>query len=195
MPIKDYLTLYGTNDFTNRYITDALYRKILKELQTNSDGTDKKETGRKRELPREMLHSYLFFLSMTGEYESSAESAGLPEKRRRKYMTESETFRAVSSLAKNNVSLRSRIAVAQSIMGRKPSYYKLNHPATKQPTYIELKEIQPNVIAAMWWLEKVDKIGAIEEKEIPKLGAPRNEEEAQLLEMILNRHSDYIRKK
>lgn len=187
--------MYGTNDFTNLYVTDALYQKIVKELRTNFDGTYKKETGRKRELPRETLHSYLFFLSMTGEYESSAESAGLPEKRRRKYMTESETFRAVSSLAKNNVSLRSRMAVAQAIMGRKPSYYKLIHPATKQPTYIELKEIQPNVLAAMWWLEKVDKIGVVEEKEVPKLGAPRNEEEAQLLEMLLNRHSDYVRGK
>jgi len=195
MPIKDYLTMHGTNDFINNYVTDALYQKIVKELRTNPDGTDKKETGRKRELPREMLHGYLFFLSMTGEYESSAESAGLPEKRRRKYMTESETFRAVSSLAKNNVSLRSRMAVAQAIMGRRPSYYKLIHPATKQPTYIELKEIQPNVMAAMWWLEKVDKIGVVEEKEIPKLGAPRNEEEAQLLEMLLNRHSDYVRGK
>jgi hypothetical protein len=87
------------------------------------------------------------------------------------------------------------MAVAQAIMGRRPSYYKLIHPATKQPTYIELKEIQPNVMAAMWWLEKVDKIGVVEEKEIPKLGAPRKEAEAQLLEMLLNRHSDYVRGK
>ncbi|MFA6944271.1 MAG: hypothetical protein WC220_00090 [Pedobacter sp.] len=183
------------NDFTKDQVTDKLYKTIIKELRTNSDGTIKNDTGRKRELPRETLHNYLFFLSMTGEYVSSAESAGLPEKRRRKYMTESETFRAVSSLAKSNVSLRSRMAVAQAIMGRKPSYYKLIHPVTKQPTYIELREVPSNVNAAMWWLEKVDKIGVVEEQEIPKLGAPRNEEEAELLEMIMNKHYDYVKKK
>ncbi len=189
--------MYAINDneFIEKHVTDSLYKKIVGELRTNSDGTRKKEGGRKRELTREILRNYLFSLSMTGEYEFSAESAGLPEKRRQKYMAESESFRGVSSLAKNNVSLRSRMAVAQAIMGRRPSYYKLIHPATKQPTYIELKEIQPNVIAAMWWLEKVDKIGAVEEKEIPKLGAPRNEEEARLLEMLLNRHADYVREK
>lgn len=184
------------NDFTKDHVTDALYRAIVKELRTKLDGTPKKLTGRKRELPRETLRMYLFFLSMTGEYEISAESAGLPEKRRRKYMTESETFRAVSSLAKNNVSMRSRIAVAQSIMGRKPSYYKIIHPATKQPTYIELREVPPNVNAAMWWLEKVEKIGQLNETDnSPKLGAPRNEEEARLLEGLLNKHYDYIKQK
>jgi hypothetical protein len=87
------------------------------------------------------------------------------------------------------------MAVAESIMGRKPSYYKLTHPITNQPTYIELKEIQPNVNAAMWWLEKVDKIGAVEEDDDPyqnpKLGAPRNEHEAELLEGLMKKHTDY----
>jgi hypothetical protein len=185
-----------SNEFTENSVTDNLYRTILKELRTNPDGTPKKATGRKRNLPRETLHNFLFFLSMTGEYELSAESAGLPEKRRRKYMTESETFRAVASQAKSNVSLRSRISVARAIMGRKPSYYKIVHPATKQPAYIELKEILPNVNAAMWWLETVDKIGAVEQMaNIPQLGAPRNEEEAKLLEMLLNKHADYISEK
>lgn len=185
-----------TNEFIQEHVSDSLYQKIIKELRTNPDGTQKKDTGRKRELPRESLHTYLFYLSLTGEYEFSAESAGLPEKRRQKYMKESETFRGVSSLAKNNVSLRSRMAVAQSIMGRKPSYYKLIHPTTNQPVYIELKEILPNVNAAMWWLEKVDKIGTDEESEDPyenpALGAPRNEYEAGLLEGIMKKHVDYV---
>jgi len=190
--------MYATtdNDFIEKHVKDSLYAKIVNELRTNPDGTKKNDKGRKRELTREILRHYLFVLSMTGEYEFAAESAGLPEKRRQKYMTESETFRGVSSLAKKNVSLRSRMTVAESIMGRKPSYYKLTHPITNQPTYIELKEIQPDVKAAMWWLEKVDKIGAEQKSdETPKLGAPQNEREAALLEGLLNKHYDYIKQK
>jgi hypothetical protein len=127
------------------------------------------------------------------------DSAGLPEKRRQKYMKQSETFRGVSTLAKNNVSLRSRMAVAQSIMGRKPSYYKMINPSNKQPVYIELKEILPNVNAAMWWLEKVDKIDKVEDNENPyenpPLGAPRNEFEAELLAGLLRSHTDYVLEK
>lgn len=183
----------NTNEFIEKYVTDSLYAKIIKELRTSPDGSEKNNKGRKRELTREILHNYLFYLSMTGEYEFASESAGIPEKRRQKYMTESETFRGVSSLAKNNISLRSRIAVAQSISGRKPGYYKIIHPSTKQPVYFELKEILPNVNAAMWWLEKIDKISAPEKSdEIPKLGAPQNEREAELLEFVLKRHSDYL---
>lgn len=187
------------NAFIEKYVTDALYTKIINELRTNTDGTKKKNKGRKRELSREILRHYLFTLSMTGEYEFAAESAGLPEKRRQKYMTESESFRGASSLAKNNVSLRSRMAVAESIMGRRPSYYQLIHPITKQPTYIELKEIQPNVNVAMWYLEKVDKIGKEEPEKDPyknpRLGAPRNEHEAALLEGLLNSHYDWVKSK
>ena len=187
------------NEFIDKYVTDALYVKIIGELRTNPDGAKKKDSGRKRELTREILRHYLFVLSMTGEYEFSAESAGLPEKRRQKYMTQSESFRGVSKLAKNNISLRSRMAVAQSIMGRKPSYYKMINPSNKQPVYIELKEIVPNVNAAMWWLEKVDKIGIVEESDDPykepPLGAPRNAEEAALLEGLLNKHYDYVKSK
>lgn len=190
---------FTENEFTDKYVTDALYVKIIGELRTNPDGAKKKDSGRKRELTREILRHYLFVLSMTGEYEFSAESAGLPEKRRQKYMTQSESFRGVSKLAKNNVSLRSRIAVAQSIMGRKPSYFKLVNPSNNQPVYIELKEIVPNVNAAMWWLEKVDKIGNEEKDEDPYknpgLGAPRNEHEAALLESLMNKHYDYVKSK
>jgi len=193
--------MYVTNDneFTEKHITDSLYRKIVAELRTNPDGTIKEDSGRKRELTREILRHYLFILSMTGDYKFSAESAGLPEKRRQKYMKESDAFRGVSSLAKNNVSVRSRMTVAESIMGRKPSYYKMINPANNQPVYIELKEIQPNVNAAMWWLEKVDKIASIEEDadpyKNPQVGAPRNEHEAELLEKIMKAHVDYVMEK
>src|SRR3989344_3646130 len=104
-----------TNEFTDQHVTATVYRNIIRELRTNPDGTQKQDSGRKRELTREILRTYLFYLSLTGEYEFSAESAGLPEKRRQKYMKESEAFRGVSSLAKNNVSLRARMSVAQSI--------------------------------------------------------------------------------
>lgn len=183
------------NEFIENNVTDSLYRKIIRELRTDDSGNDKNNRGRKRDLTHEILHNYLFYLSMTGEYEFSAESAGLPEKRRQKYMIESETFRGVSSLAKNNVSLRSRMAIAQSIMGRKPSYFKIIHPVTKQPVFFELKEILPNVNAAMWWLEKIERISNVEkDNNEPPLGAPRNEREAELLEFVLKRHFDHINK-
>ena len=75
-------------------------------------------------------------------------------------------------------------------------YLRIYDQASRnQPTYIELKEIVPNVNAAMGWLEKVDKIGAVEENEDPyknpPLGAPRNQHEAELLEGLMKKHTDY----
>lgn len=66
-------------------------------------------------------------------------------------------------------------------------------------SFIELREIQPDVRTAMWWLEKVDKIDIVEEDEDlykdPPLGAPQNEREAELMEGLLNRHFNYIERK
>jgi hypothetical protein len=51
----------------------------------------------------------------------------------------------------------------------------------------------------MWWLEKINKIGAVEEDDSPyknpPLSAPRNEHEVKLLEKLLYRHHDYIKEK
>ena len=47
----------------------------------------------------------------------------------------------------------------------------------------------------MWWLEQVDKIGEVEETDYSNaLGAPRNAEEARLLEELLNNHYEYVKR-
>ncbi len=184
------------NEFTEKYATDQLYKKIVGELSTRGKDTT---TGKKLALTPKMLRDFLFYVSMGADLKDAAKSVYLEEKTRQDYNRRSETFSGVTSLAKNNVSTRAKMAVAQAIMGRKPSYYTLTHPITKQPTYIELREVQSNVNAAMWWREKVDKIGTQEENDEPyknpQLGAPRNAEEAALLEGLMNSHYDYVKKK
>ncbi len=168
------------NEFTKTYCTDNLHKKVILELSTRKNA---EKTGRKIGLTTKMLRDFLYYVSMGCSLKEAAEITYIGENNRKDYAQRSETFSYVSSLAKNYVSIRSRMTVAQAIMGRKPSYYKIIHPVTKQPTYFELKEIQPNVNAAMWWLERVDKVGAPNDsEEIPRLGAPRNEEEAYILE-------------
>ena len=188
--------MYGItdNEFTDKYATDKLYKKIIGELTTRSEGNT---AGNKLTLTPKMLRDFLFYVSMGADLKDAAKSVCLEEKTRQDYNRRSETFSGVTSLAKNNVSMRARMAVATAITGRKPSYYKLIHPVTKQPTYIEMREIQPDTKAAMWWLEKVDKIGLVDEDPYnnPPLGAPRNEKEALLLEGLLNKHYDYVNSK
>lgn len=180
------------NDFIRTHATDPVYEAVVREL---SGRTTKKGTGRKLALTAEMFRLYLYYVSMGVDYKEAAESAGINERTRRDYALRSTTFSDVSSLAKQNVSLRARITVAKSIMGQLPQYFKLVHPETKDVKYIELKEIPANVATAQWWLEKVDKIGGAEDSEAPQLGAPRNEKEAELLERLLNKHHDYVEAK
>ena len=190
--------MYGItdNEFIEKYTTDPLYKKIVGELTTRGKDTT---TGKKLALTPKILRDFLFYVSMGADLKDAAKSVNLEEKPRQDYNRRSETFSGVTSLAKNNVSTRAKMAVAQAIMGRKPSYYKLTHPVTKQPTYIELREIQPDVKAAMWWLETVDKIGTADSNndpyKNPGLGSPRNAEEAALLEGLMNSHYDYVKKK
>lgn len=180
------------NEFIKDHVTDPVYEQVVRELTAR---TTKKGTGRKLALTAEMFRQYLYYVSMGVDYKEAAESAGINERTRRDYALRSQTFSDVSSLAKQNVSLRARITVAKSIMGQMPQYYKLIHPETGAVKYIELKEIPANVNTAMWWLEKVDKIGGAEDGEAPQLGAPRNEKEAELLERLLNKHHDYVEAK
>lgn len=179
------------NEFIKEHVTDGTYRKIVKEL---SGSKDPKRRGRKIELTAEKLHNFLFYVSIGLDYKEAAESAYLPENTRQKYMAGSEEFRRVASLAKNNLGIVARVALARAIEGRKPGYYAYTHPTTKQTMYMELKEVQPNVKAAMWYLDQIkyfEKLNKSQD-EAP-LGAPRNEEEARLLEELLNRHYDYVR--
>lgn len=193
---KAYKKIPKRNNFINDFVTDEVYKQIIDELKTNADGSKKKNTGRKRKLTREIFRDYIYYLSMTGEYAFSTECAGLPEKLRQKYMIQSETFRGVSTLAHGNIGLRAKITLSSAIEGREPGYIEIIHPKTKEKKFIEVGEIKPNVKAAIWYLETVEKIGKQDDgDEIPPLGAPQNEQEAELLRDILKFHTDYIYQK
>lgn len=191
--MKKRIILDVNNEFIERHATDSLYKKIVSELTTRNEGNT---TGNKLMLTPKMLRDFLFYVSMGADLKDAATSVHLEEKTRQDYNRRSEAFSGVTNLAKNNVSLRSRMTVAQSIMGRKPSYYKLIHPVTNQPTYIELKEIEPDVRVAMWWLEKVDKIGIEEQDEDPfknaPMGCPQNEHEVELQKQLMAWYYDYV---
>lgn len=182
-----------SDDFIERHVTDRVYRKIVKELST---AEDIKGRGRKIELTAEKLHNFLYFLSIGASYKLASESAQLSENTRQKYMARSEEFRRVASLAKDNVTLLALIGIHRAIAGRRMDYYGFSHPITKELTYVLLSEIPCNVRVAMWWLEQSRYFEKKEEaKNENKLGAPRNKEEARLLEELLNRHYDYVKKK
>ncbi|OGZ27904.1 MAG: hypothetical protein A2427_04905 [Candidatus Nealsonbacteria bacterium RIFOXYC1_FULL_40_7] len=190
-------TNYHDNDFIKQHVTDGVYRKIVKEL---SEAEDLKGRGRKLELTAEKLHNFLFYLSMGASYKNAAEWAQIPESTRQKYMTKSEEFRRVSSLAKVNVEIIAIQALYWAMVGRKPGYYEYIHPITKESTYVLLGAVQPNLKVCMWWLDKSRYFEKREEAEAKEkgsnqLGAPRNEEEARLLEELLNRHYDYVKRK
>lgn len=182
------------NDFIKTHATDKVYRKIIKEL---SEAEDVKGRGRKIELTAEKLHNFLFYLSIGADYKLASEWAQIAESTRQKYMCRSEEFRRVASLAKENLKIIAIVAIANSIMGRKPGYYQFIHPITKEVIYVLQKESPSNIRVAMWYLEKTkyfEKREAENAKGSNQLGAPRNEEEARLLEYVLNRHYDYVRK-
>ena len=178
------------NDFIEQHVGDSSYRKIIAEL---SESNDPKNRGRKIELTAEKLHNFLFYLSVGNDYKTSAELAIIPENSRQKYMSKSETFRRLSSLAKENLTMKAVESIYKAIVGRKPGYYALTNPVTNEVNYIPFGEIPSNIKAAMWWLEKNEYFKESEKgkNEIPPLGAPRNEREAELLEFVLNRHFAY----
>ena len=180
------------NDFIKDHVTDELHKTIVSELSTRKKST---KGSRKIKLTAEMLRQFLFYVSMGENLSTSAELVHMGEKTRRDYQARSDTFSAVSSLAQKNVSLRARMAVAKAIMGTKPGYYPITHPGTGKKTYIEIKATPPDTRAAMWWLEVVDKIGGEEGSDAPTLGAPRNQDEADLMESLLNKHYDYVQQK
>jgi len=180
-------------DFIKQHVGDKIHRTIIKEL---SGAKDPKKRGRKLELTAEKLHNFLFYLSLGHTYNDSAVYAHIPENTRQKYMSGSETFQRVASLAKDNLSIQARIGLAQAICGRKPDYWAFKHPITNEVVYILMPEVRSNVRAAMWYLEQIKYFEKQNKAqgEAP-LGSPQNEEEARLLEEVINRHHDYVKRK
>lgn len=183
----------GENDFTKSYCTDDLHKKIISELSTRKKG---EKTGLKINLLPETLHLFLFHVSTGKTVKRSANLVGLNEKTVYNWKSTSDTFKEVIDLAESNVVDAALEAVYKAITGTKPGYYMLKHPTTGNTEYITVKETPPNVSVAQWLLEKKKYFGNDDGPTAPPmLGAPRNEEEAKLLEMLLNNHSDYVRSK
>jgi len=181
------------NDFTKTHCTDALFDNIVQELSSRKEGT---KGSRKINLTPEMLRDFLYHVSVGKQLKVSAELAGINEKTRQDYNSRSSTFSGAVSLAQNNIESAAMEAVYKAIVGTKPGYYQLTHPATGNLEYIHIKETVPNVQVAMWLLEKRKVFGSDDDSsQQPQLGAPRNEEEAALLEMLLNKHYDYVKAK
>jgi hypothetical protein len=181
------------SEFIATHVTDKVYRKIVREL---SQSEDAKGRGRKIELTAEKLHNFLYFLSIGADYKLASEWAQISESTRQKYMARSEEFRRVASLAKENLKIIALVSISKAMLGRKPGYYQFVHPITNEVIYILQKEVPPNIRACMWWLEKTRYFEERRKEENidKKLGYPQNEHEAELMEMLLNRHYDYVRK-
>lgn len=182
------------SEFIATHVTDKVYRKIIREL---SQSEDTKGRGRKIELTAEKLHNFLYFLSIGADYKLASEWAQISESTRQKYMARSEEFRRVASLAKENLKIVALLAISKAMLGRKPGYYQFIHPTTNEVIYILEKEILPNLKACMWWLEKTryfEERRKEENENKNRLGYPQNEREAELMEDLLNRHYNYVRK-
>lgn len=181
------------SEFIATHVTDKVYRKIVREL---SQSEDTKGRGRKIELTAEKLHNFLYFLSIGADYKLASEWAQISESTRQKYMTRSEEFRRVASLAKENLKIIALVSISKAMLGRKPGYYQFTHPITKEVIYILQNEVPPNIKACMWWLEKTRYFEeCLEERDNKnRLGYPQNEREAMLMEKLLNRHYDYVKK-
>lgn len=182
-------------EFIATHVTDKVYRKIVREL---SQSEDAKGRGRKIELTAEKLHNFLYFLSIGADYKLASEWAQISESTRQKYMARSEEFRRVASLAKENLKIIALVSISKAMLGRKPGYYQFIHPVTKEVIYVLQNEVLPNVRVCMWWLDKTryfEERRKEENENKKRLGYPQNEYEAGLMEKLLNRHSDYVRKR
>lgn len=180
------------NEFIRQHVRDDQYEQIVREVTTRKPGS---KTGKKIKLTSQMLREYLFYVSIGESVKNAAIYSGIGESYKDDLHAESPTFASLQSLAEGNLTLRSKIAVYRAIEGQMPQYYEITHPVTGEKRYIELKEIPPNVTVAQWHLEKSGAYGKSDSEDAPQLGAPRNEEEAKLLEMLLNRHYDYVKAK
>jgi len=180
------------NEFVKTHCTDDLHKKIISELTTRKPG---EKTGRKINLTAEMLRVFLYHVSTGKKLKISASLAGIEENTRQKYNQNSETFRRVVSLAEDNANAVAVEAVFKAMAGTKPGFVQLKHPKTNEPIYIQIAAKDPNVQVAQWWLEKNKYFGNEEGDSAAVLGAPQNEREVELQEMLLNRHYDYVRRK
>lgn len=180
------------SDFIKEHVTDTAYEQIISEVSTRKEGA---KQGKKLELTLQKPTSFLYWVSMDEGIENTSILSEIGIKIREKYYRFSPTFVGLQKLAEGNIVRVAKHGVYKYVAGQLPQYYPLVHPETKQVCYIELKEVQPNLNAIMYILDKKKVFDDNEPEKQPPLGAPQNEYESKLLEGLLNKHHDYIQEK
>lgn len=165
---------------------DPVYEKIIGQLSKRV--TTK---GRSLKLTPEIWGKYIIALSFGATYEQAANSSGLTEKMRQDYMTKSDIFRGESERAKNNVALRSRLNIGESIIGK----------AEREETYVDengqtktrrLKAVPGDIENSKWWLTTIERVQKTDDPEDNPigLGVPKTTEEAELQARMLNLYDE-----
>lgn len=181
------------NEFTQLYCTDENYKKIVSELTTRKAGST---TGRKITLTTIMLNDFLYYVSMNNTLKDSAEICLMGENNRKDYAQRSATFSYLTSQAATFLPIQLKTTMVKAALGSKPGYFQYTHPGTGKVEYMPVKDTAPNLDMVKYLAEKLRIFGVGDDGEKqPQLGAPRNEEEAKLLELLLNRHYDYVKAK
>jgi hypothetical protein len=115
------------------------------------------------------------------------------------YRRKSPTFSHVTDTAKEQTTRHALSAVAIAVRHIPTHVKKIRELGGKEKEVL-VPEQKPDLQTARWWLnnEKTSKKRfnrVIEEGETPgdtpTLGVPENEEQAELMAMILNKHYDY----
>lgn len=179
-----------TNSFTRDFVIDPEYEKIIKEVSTRKPGS---KAGKKLTLTLQKLSEYLYWISEGETVENAAVLAKMTVALKDKLHANSPTFVRLQELAENDIVRVAKKNLRKFVEGQLPMYYKLVNPKTNEVKFVELKEIQPNLNAITYILDKKKAFGDIGEPGTPKLGAPRNKEEAELLKWLLQEHYSYVR--
>lgn len=152
---------------------------------------DKAPQGRPRKLTMEMFNEFLYWLFLTGEYKWAAIRSKMGLKTFEDYQKQSPYFAGLAEAARNDGLIRARMNIISSVRGQE----EVKNPETG---VVESKAVSPNIEDSKWLLQYEDRIGnnkGAEGGDAPSLGVPKNEREAELLAMVLNKHSDYEQSK
>lgn len=169
---------------------DPIYEKIIRELKK-----DKTQYGRKIKLTAEMWYSFLTALQFGANIEQAYAASRMGEGAYNRYSAQSKTFRSEVEVTRQNVSLKSRLNIGQSILGKPERKIKVQNPRTKQIEEVTIPGVPGDTENSKWWLQNVDKIGKVDPEGPIALQPPKTQEEADFWARTLNKHSDYVASK